>query len=218
MWGYEIKVSRRDFLADDKWPQYLGLCNQFWFVTPPDLIKPEELGNHVGLLAVAKTGNMLRTIRKAAHREIAPPVLLYQYLLMCRCQFTRDWSDSNNQDTKADFWRRWLADKNATLDVGHEVSRRLSEMIQKQIHEVECENKRLASENKNLEPVAQVLKDLGIWMGRWNLRDEVEAQVKRARALVPEETLQGLRNTRESIDKLLKQFTESQDGTDKDGL
>ena len=33
--AHEIKVSRADFLKDDKWPGYLPYCNQFYFVTTP---------------------------------------------------------------------------------------------------------------------------------------------------------------------------------------
>ena len=31
VWGYEIKISRSDFFADEKWPGYLPFCNQFYF-------------------------------------------------------------------------------------------------------------------------------------------------------------------------------------------
>jgi len=209
MWGYEIKVSRRDFVGDDKWPQYLGLCNQFYFVAPPDLIQPEELGNHVGLLVVAKTGNMLRTIRKAAYREIAPPVALYQYLLMCRCRFVRhDPYEPEGEQAKADFWRRWLADKNATLDLGHAVSRRLADMMSKRICDVEQENKRLTTENRDLQFAAQVLKDLGIYPGHWHIEDEIKTQLDRVRALVPPEIVNSLRTAEESIGRLVKQLTQ----------
>ncbi|WP_208112793.1 MmcB family DNA repair protein [Aureibacillus halotolerans] len=44
---YEIKVSRSDFLRDDKWPAYKNQCHRFFFVCPKDLIKPEELPDEV---------------------------------------------------------------------------------------------------------------------------------------------------------------------------
>ena len=34
LYGYEIKVSRQDFLKDDKWPDYLPMCNELYFVCP----------------------------------------------------------------------------------------------------------------------------------------------------------------------------------------
>lgn len=39
--GYEIKVSRNDFLQDNKWHLYLQYCNEFYFVVPKGLVKKE---------------------------------------------------------------------------------------------------------------------------------------------------------------------------------
>ena len=48
--GYEVKVSRSDFLNDQKWPDYLPHCRCFSFVCPKGLIQPEELTDEVGLI------------------------------------------------------------------------------------------------------------------------------------------------------------------------
>jgi len=50
--GYEIKVSRSDFLGDDKWDNYLKYCNYFYFVAPKGLIGKHELPDGVGLIEV----------------------------------------------------------------------------------------------------------------------------------------------------------------------
>ena len=42
----EVKASRADFLADRKWPAYLGYCDRFYFAVadgfPLELLPPEE--------------------------------------------------------------------------------------------------------------------------------------------------------------------------------
>ena len=43
--GYEIKVSRNDFLQDNKWHLYLQYCNEFYFVVPKGLVKKERQNN-----------------------------------------------------------------------------------------------------------------------------------------------------------------------------
>jgi len=48
--GYEIKMSRQDFLQDKKWKKYLQFCTRFYFVAPKGIIKPEELPENIGLL------------------------------------------------------------------------------------------------------------------------------------------------------------------------
>jgi len=54
--AYEIKVSRGDFLREinnpQKREQALWLSNQFYFVAPVGLIKPEELPPETGLIEV----------------------------------------------------------------------------------------------------------------------------------------------------------------------
>jgi hypothetical protein len=50
--GYEIKVSRSDFLADKKWREYLKYCRVFYFVAPAGIIKPSELPPEIGLIEI----------------------------------------------------------------------------------------------------------------------------------------------------------------------
>lgn len=47
---YEIKSSRGDFLADDKWERYLPYCTHFAFVAPAGAIFRFELERSVGLI------------------------------------------------------------------------------------------------------------------------------------------------------------------------
>lgn len=48
--GYEIKVSRADFLSDKKWKGYLRYCTKFYFVCPKGLIEADELPEQIGLI------------------------------------------------------------------------------------------------------------------------------------------------------------------------
>lgn len=50
--GYEIKISRADFLADKKWQEYLKYCTFFYFIAPEGIIKKEELPENVGLIEI----------------------------------------------------------------------------------------------------------------------------------------------------------------------
>lgn len=52
--GYEIKVSRSDFVKDEKWTNYLPFCNEFYFICPKDLIKRDEVGGLICGLTYAK--------------------------------------------------------------------------------------------------------------------------------------------------------------------
>ncbi len=118
-WGYEVKVSRADFLADDKWQGYLPCCNRFAFVCPYKMIAPEEVPPQAGLIWVARTGTRLYTKRKAEHRDVEIPETLWRYLVMCR---TRIVHDAGWEVDKARDFRKWLADKRENKRLGRHVA------------------------------------------------------------------------------------------------
>lgn len=86
--GYEIKVDRQDFRADEKWPGYLDYCHQLWFVAPKGVITAEDLDSldpDVGLLRVierkypmgverSKTKRWLSVVRPARRRSMDPRI------------------------------------------------------------------------------------------------------------------------------------------------
>ncbi|MRN51968.1 hypothetical protein [Paenibacillus monticola] len=82
--GYEIKVSRSDFLRDNKWMGYLPLCHEFSFVCPTGLIKPEELPEQVGLIYYNPEKGTLQTKRKAVYRLVEIPANMLMYIIMNR--------------------------------------------------------------------------------------------------------------------------------------
>lgn len=67
--GYEIKVSRQDFLSDQKHPVYMENCNIFYFVTPKDIIHEGELPEGAGLMIYNPDTDKLRTVKKAPYRK-----------------------------------------------------------------------------------------------------------------------------------------------------
>ncbi len=160
MFAYEIKVSRSDFLKDDKWTDYLEYCTDFYFVCPSKLIAPEELPDNVGLIWVSTTGTKLFTKRKAVFRDTSIPDEIYRYILMSRATIRSPNYYLQSGDAKA-FWGRWLVDKKIDQDFGYRVSRTISKRFREEVEQVSTENKRLKSEIEKLESIKQRLKELG---------------------------------------------------------
>ncbi len=52
--GYEIKVSRGDFLQDEKWQNYSRFCSSLSVACPSGLIQADEIPSPFGLLWVSK--------------------------------------------------------------------------------------------------------------------------------------------------------------------
>ena len=52
--GFEVKVSRSDFLADEKWKLYTQFCSSLSIACPSGLIQREEVGDPFGLLWIGR--------------------------------------------------------------------------------------------------------------------------------------------------------------------
>lgn len=165
MAGYEIKVTRSDFLRDDKWQSYLPLCNRFSFVAPKGLIQLEELGPDAGLIEVLGSRRLV-TRRRAPHRNIEIPTDLLRYLLICR--------ERPHHKNNLKYWQNWLTRKQESREVGYHVARSLRKALEK----AQAEAKQARALVESYHEVRRVLADLGydpdhvVW--RWSLRDRID--------------------------------------------
>jgi hypothetical protein len=55
--GYEVKVTRQDFLSDRKWSSYTPYFNRFYFATLPGVILPGELPPEIGHVEMRGSGD-----------------------------------------------------------------------------------------------------------------------------------------------------------------
>ena len=61
--GFEIKVSRSDFLQDDKWILYSQFCSSLSFACPEGLIQPNEVEKPFGLLWILEKSKLTDDFR-----------------------------------------------------------------------------------------------------------------------------------------------------------
>jgi hypothetical protein len=154
MIGYEVKVSRGDFLRDDKWRLYLDLCHQFYFVCPSKLIDSSELSAEAGLMWVSATGTRLYTKKKAPYRDVEPPADLMTYVLMSRSRITRDNESKDNRE----YWRDWLRLKAEDRKLGC----RVSEAVREQVLRAESAQHQAEAKIATCEMVRRRLTELGL--------------------------------------------------------
>lgn len=155
--GYEIKVSRQDFLNDDKWHGYLDYCNELYFACPTGLIDPTELPDEVGLLYVTKTGNKLIKKKQAQRRSVDIPESIFRYILMARTRIDSEGRIEGRHSCMADYWRDWLNKKNDNREIGYLVS----EKIRKIVNETNEENMMLKRKMATYDNIIQRLNELG---------------------------------------------------------
>ncbi len=87
--AHEIKTSRNDFLREIKHPEKRALAlkysNQFFFVTPPKLVKPSEIPPGCGLLEVIETqfrDTKYLTLNRIKNSAISPAAPLPMSLMI----------------------------------------------------------------------------------------------------------------------------------------
>jgi len=175
-WGYEVKVDRSDFINDNKWPQYLPYCNQFYFVCPPKLISVEELPSEVGLLYTSSTCTRLYTKKKAPHRDVEIPNKLFMYLLMARVKVVAEY---RRKSSNLEFWRSYLRDKNEKLQIGYAASKKIRKEIEERVSKVESENAKLRRGIENFQEVERLCKELGLPIDHpWGMRYEFNRKIE----------------------------------------
>jgi hypothetical protein len=204
--GYEIKVSRADWLQDTKWPQYLELCHRMYLVAPQDVIRPDELPESMGLLVPTKNSTKLYTKKKAPFRELEIPWSMLAYVLMCRATIAPEPTMYRKDVPNAEYWRTWLADKSENKTMGHRVSRALSTMFRERVDHVECDNKWLKAENEKLEDVKAAIKSLGVNLHGWNPADEARRKIENLRKQIPDGLLNQVTNLARDLDRLAAKF------------
>jgi len=160
--GYEIKVDRSDFLNDQKWPDYLPFCNEFYFVCPSKLITKEEVGPEIGLIWASDSGTMLYTKKKAARRTVTIPSELYEYLLMARTQIIVDGDYGIPSQRNNEYYREWFETSESNKKLGHEVAHKIQRLVAAQVGDVQKQNKELSVHIDKLAAAERVLKELGI--------------------------------------------------------
>lgn len=112
--GYEIKVSRSDFLGDNKWHLYLQYCNEFYFVVPVGLVAKDEIPENVGLIYYyPKTGKLLKK-RRAVYRKIEEPVGVYKYIIYSRLDQER----IPFYEDRAEYAKAYLEDRSEKRKLG----------------------------------------------------------------------------------------------------
>jgi hypothetical protein len=86
--GFEIKVSRGDFLADKKWAMYEEFCSSLAIVCPHGLIQSEEIPDPYGLLWIDEHG-FLKWKKRARHFQKVCPAWFWTYTTVLEREFKR---------------------------------------------------------------------------------------------------------------------------------
>ena len=214
--GYEVKISRSDFLRDAKFYTYEELCNCLYIVCPKGMIERTELPESVGLMYYDPEKKAITTRKKAIFRKIeySPEMLLY--IIFSRLDSDRYPFFS----TKREYFEEYLAGKRDNKTLAYSVR---AKMVQ--------DNARLEKELEQLrgfqqqydshKAIMEVLEKHRIWgySGK-GIAGELDAALSRK---CPED-ISSVRQSMEYIVERLKRMEGTREKTgsgeegDADGL
>lgn len=170
--GYEVKVSRNDFLRDEKWPAYLQYCHQFYFVSPAGVIEMEDLSEGIGLIHYNPEKKTLRTKRKSNIRHIEMPLDMLYYLVIARVENSEHPFFRN----KREYFEAYLEDKKERKAMGYVVASKMAKDISELATENEEMKRELSSlrrQKEELDKIKVVCKAKGL-STFWGFDQELE--------------------------------------------
>lgn len=156
--GYEIKVSRSDFLRDAKFYTYEELCNCLYVVCPKGMIDRTELPESVGLMYYDREKKTITTKKKAIYRKIEYTPDLLLYIIYSRLDSDRYPFFSEKQE----YFKAYLEGKAENRSIGrHMKSKLLEENIRL---ERELESVRGFQEKyEEHKAIMEVLRKHNVW-------------------------------------------------------
>lgn len=196
--GYEVKISRSDFLRDAKFYTYEELCNCLYVVCPKGMIERTELPESVGLMYYDPEKKTIATRKKAIFRKIeySPEMLLY--IIFSRLDSDRYPFFS----TKQEYFEEYLAGKRDSRELAQAVKTKLVQ-----------DNARLESELEHVtqfrqsyeiyKAIQDVMHKHGIWIFR---ASEAAKELDKALSRKCQEDISSIRRSVENIVERLKQM------------
>ncbi|WP_295761105.1 hypothetical protein [uncultured Oscillibacter sp.] len=203
--GYEVKISRSDFLRDAKFYTYEELCNCLYIVCPKGMIERTELPESVGLMYYDPEKKTITTRKKAIFRKIEYSPELLLYIIFSRLDSDRYPFFS----TKQEYFKEYLAGKRDNRELAQAVKTKLVQ-----------DNARLESELGNVEAFRQnyeiykavqdVMHKHGIWIFR---ASDAAKELDKALTRKCPEDISSVRQSLEGILYRLKRMEEAGEKT-----
>jgi len=166
--GFEVKVSRSDFLGDPKWYTYFPLVNEFYMVCPEKMIERSEIPTTCGLLWYRPKSKTFLMKQKATYGGGQPTADMLMYIIMNKLDADRIPFLSN----KAEEIREYLRCKEDKKHIGYilatTMAKRVSDLEEK-LHDYESLESDAKRVRSVLDAIDKVLKKHGTtYWSSWN--------------------------------------------------
>lgn len=172
--GYEVKISRSDFLRDSKFYTYEELCNCLYIVCPKGMIDRTEVPESVGLMYYNPDTKAITTKKKAIYRKIeySPDMLLY--IIYSRLDSDRYPFFSD----KREYYKAYIDGKRDNRELGRAIKTKLVEdniRMEKELEEISGFRQSLDT----YKAIQQVLEKHHIYGWRRGIATELDKALSR---------------------------------------
>jgi hypothetical protein len=177
--GYEVKVSRSDWLQDQKYEEYRAACHLFFIVAPKGVVQRQELPDGVGLLEPVGAGTGQRLVMRVKPARQAPDAEKLVSLMAHALMWKRAEGDPRRMERtrQAAFWREFANEKAEFHSVGRNVKGRMRKLLSEAIEQ----RNTAVTKAKLLQEAADTLADLGVNLHSWNIRQRITEAVSQDR-------------------------------------
>jgi hypothetical protein len=173
--GYEIKVSRSDFLRDAKWHLYAEYCHRLVLACPKGMIQANELPDFAGLVWYNPDTKTLTTKKRPVTRYIDINQNMLYYIIMSKLEPDRH----PYFKSRTEQWQAWLDGKLENRDLGYKTGAKVAQTIedqQRELGRLRIDQTHAASVRKQLDEVTTIMRDAGIDTLFWQRALEVLRQ------------------------------------------
>lgn len=183
--AYEVKISRNDFLRDDKWPGYLEYCNRFYFACPEHLIEKSDIpDSRVGLVWIYESG-ACRTVKTVPVRPTEIPGDFFKYILFSRLDGDR----IPFYSTQAEYAKDFILHKKDARELGYHFSSALIKRCAELETQIQEKNdSKIGIKAQKYDELCEILHKHGIqswWGGDLPKRvDEAFTEIQEERAKI----------------------------------
>lgn len=196
--GYEIKVSRSDWLKDQKFHDYLAVCHLFCVAAPKGVVHRDELPAGIGLLEPVGSGNGAKLVMRVKPVRREPDAAALSRLMAYALMWRRAEGDPSRMGRarRAEMWRTWVDERRELHRIGRSVSKRMHALIREALQRKDEAEQKAAA----LAEAAALLAELGVTPGysRW----ETRRRIREALGVDAADVLQSLDAARQALDKV----------------
>ena len=201
--GYEIKISRSDFLRDVKFYTYTEICNCLYIVCPKGMIDRKELPESIGLMYYDPEKATITTKKKAVYRKIEYSPELLLYIIFSRLDSDRIPFFSDRRE----YFEAYVAGKMDNRDLARATNSRIvadNARLERELQEV-GEFKR---QYEIYKAIQDVIHKHGIWVFR---ASDAAVELDKALSKTVPDGIADIRKDMERITNKLKRMEERAD-------